>query len=126
MAHILVVDDDPAVLLNTCAYLEDEDFEVTEAKSGEEALAAVAQSAPQIAIIDMRLPDMDGNELILKLHEQTPDTRFIIHTGSSDYIIPPELSELGIDTSQVVQKPVADMNVFIEVITVLLSRGSEG
>ena len=125
MATILVVDDDPAVLLNTCAYLEDEGYDVLQAKSGQEALATVEQNHPQIGIIDMRLPGMDGNELILKVHQQEPQMQFIIHTGSTDYILPESLVAMGITKDQVVHKPVPDMNVFIDVIKGMLANSGQ-
>jgi two-component system, OmpR family, response regulator len=120
MTIILVVDDDPAVLLNTCAYLEDEGYEVILAKCAQEALSMVEQKQPQIGIIDMRLPDMDGNELILKSHASNPQMQFIIHTGSSDYVLPNSLIDIGINKQQIVNKPVADMNIFINVIADLV------
>ena len=125
MATILVVDDDPAVLLNTCAYLEDEGYDILQAKSGQEALATIEQNHPQIGIIDMRLPGMDGNELILKAHEQEPPMQFIIHTGSTDYILPESLVAMGITKKQVVHKPVPDMNVFIDVIKGMLANSGQ-
>ena len=125
MATILVVDDDPAVLLNTCAYLEDEGFDLLQAKSGQEALLAVEQNHPVIGIIDMRLPGMDGNELILKAHEQDPNMQFIIHTGSTDYILPESLVAMGITKEQIVHKPVPDMNVFIDVIKEMLAKAGQ-
>ena len=125
MATILVVDDDPAVLLNTCAYLEDEGYDILQAKSGQEALATIEQNHPQIGIIDMRLPGMDGNELILKAHEQEPQMQFIIHTGSTDYILPGSLVAMGITKEQVVHKPVPDMNVFIDVIKGMLANSGQ-
>ena len=125
MATILVVDDDPGVLLNTCAYLEDEGYDVLQAKSGQEALATMEQNHPQMGIIDMRLPGMDGNELILKAHEQEPQMQFIIHTGSTDYILPGSLVAMGITKEQVVHKPVPDMNVFIDVIKGMLANSGQ-
>ena len=125
MATILVVDDDPAVLLNTSAYLEDEGFDILEAKSGMEALAIVAEQKPDVGIVDMRLPGMDGNELIVKVHDIHPTMLFIIHTGSTDYVLPESLIAIGIDEKQVVHKPIPDMNVFTLVINRLLESASK-
>lgn len=123
MAKILVVDDDPAVLLNTCAYLEDEGYEIIQAKSGKEALESVEQLQPALGIIDMRLPGIDGNELILKAKDIDPEMQFIIHTGSTDYVLPDSLVDLGITKEQIVHKPVPDMSIFIEVINRLIGKG---
>lgn len=120
MTTLLIVDDDPAVLLNTSAYLEDEDYDVLEAGNGLDALELVMHHKPALGIVDMRLPGIDGNEFIIKAHELHPQMKFIIHTGSSDYVIPKQLMNLGIDKSQIVQKPVPDMDIFVQVINKLL------
>jgi DNA-binding NtrC family response regulator len=122
MTSILVVDDDPAILLNTSAYLEDEGYAVLQVSTARDALSAVAQEKPSIAIVDMRLPDMDGNELILQAHAMNPKMHFIIHTGSTDYILPKSLIAIGISKEHVIHKPVPDMNIFTTVIAGLLER----
>lgn len=122
MVTILVVDDDPAVLLNTAAYLEDEDFQVFEASSGQQALNIMEQHCPEVGIIDMRLPKMDGNELILIAHKMCPQMQFIVHTGSTDYVLPESLVTIGLSNAHVVLKPVPDMQVFIDVISRLLEN----
>ena len=121
MTTILIVDDDPAVLLNTSAYLEDEGFDVLEAKTAQEALTHIEANRPDLGVIDMRLPGMDGNELILQAHDIHPTMQFIIHTGSTDYVLPDELKALGIGAEQVVNKPVPDMVIFNQVIDKLLN-----
>jgi DNA-binding NtrC family response regulator len=114
--RILVVDDEYMVRENLVDYLEDEDIDVISVGSAEEALKLMEHETADIAIVDMRLPVMHGNDLILKLKEMHPDMDFIIHTGSVDYSVPPEIRELGITTANVLLKPVADMGIFLELI----------
>lgn len=125
MTAILVVDDDPAILLNTSAYLEDEGYAVLQANTARNALSVVEQEKPSIAIIDMRLPDMNGNELILQARTLNPKMRFIIHTGSTDYVLPQSLLDIGISQEHVIHKPVVDMKIFTTVIADLLERGAQ-
>lgn len=113
---ILVVDDEQLVRENLAAYLEDEGYTVVMAASGEEALDMVSAGGIALAIVDMRLPGIDGNAVILRAHVIDPEITFIIHTGSSSYLLPDELVEIGIEGDQVVRKPVGDMAQFLEKI----------
>lgn len=116
MARVLVIDDDPSVLENLVAYLEDEGIEVLSADTPDRALELVVTEEPEVAIMDMRLPGMDGNELICKAHELNPSLQYLVHTGSSDYVLPDELKSIGLSKSDIYKKPVGDMSVFVEAI----------
>lgn len=65
--RLLVVDDEPNLLLAVAAVLRDEGFDVTTVRSGREALVSVAQSVPDLIVSDVRMPGMDGFELARRL-----------------------------------------------------------
>lgn len=65
--RLLVVDDEPNLLLAVAAILRAEGYEVTTARSGKEALLRVAQSVPDLIISDIRMPVMDGYALSRQL-----------------------------------------------------------
>ena len=110
---VLIVDDEANLPLIIKDYLEDEtDFEVILVSSGEEGLVILDREKPDICIVDMRLPKMNGNYFILKVHEKLPDCKFIIHTGSIDYTVPLELISIGLTDESVIYKPVSDLAVF--------------
>lgn len=67
--RVLVVDDEPQILRFLRASLGASGFEVLEAGSGAEALKRAAGDAPEIVVLDLGLPDMDGKEVIRKLRE---------------------------------------------------------
>ena len=67
MASVLIVDDDRALRKLLRAYLEQESISVVEAGSGEEALAAIAQAPPSLVLLDVRLPGIDGFEVLQRL-----------------------------------------------------------
>jgi CheY-like chemotaxis protein len=117
---VLVVDDEIAVCSNVAAFLEDEGFRVFSAVSGEEALDILLKQKIDVAIIDMRLPGIDGDMLIVKAHELQPLLKFLIHTGSINYSISSSLEEIGIRTEQVFRKPLMDMGVLTKGILKLL------
>ncbi len=61
----LIVDDEPGLLLSLKAFFEDENYEVEGAASGEEAPVILRKSDFDAVIINVRLPGIDGNEVIL-------------------------------------------------------------
>ncbi len=65
--RLLVVDDEPNLLRAVAAILRGEDFEVSTARSGREALVAVAKNLPDLIVSDVRMPGMDGFELARRL-----------------------------------------------------------
>lgn len=67
--HILVVDDEPDIrqLVADVLTIGQEPYEISEAGDGEEALAQVAQKKPDLIILDIRMPRMDGIEVCRKL-----------------------------------------------------------
>jgi MSHA biogenesis protein MshE len=69
--RILAVDDQPANLALLRRVLEPEGFEVREARSGAEALAVVQETAPDLILLDMHLPDMHGLDVLRRLRESS-------------------------------------------------------
>jgi two-component system, OmpR family, response regulator len=118
---ILVVDDEKVVSANLSAFLEDEGFSVLSAASGEEALDMLSEQDVDIGIIDMRLPGIDGNTLILKAHNMHPLMKFLIHTGSTNYGLPQSLMDIGIGSKQVLRKPLPDLSVLTRALDELIT-----
>ena len=117
---VLVVDDESTVCSNVAAFLEDEGFTVFSAASGEEALDLVIKQKIDVAIIDMRLPGIDGDMLMLKAHEIQPVLKFLIHTGSTNYSVSRSLEEIGVKNEQIFRKPLVDISVLTKGIFKLL------
>ena len=65
--RLLVVDDEPNLLVAVGACLRGEGFDVVTARSGAEALVRVAESVPDLVVSDMRMPGMDGYQLARQL-----------------------------------------------------------
>ena len=74
--RLLVVDDDPGLLLAVSETLREEGFEVQTARRGAEALARIAESLPDLIISDIRMPGMDGYTLVRNLRS-APRTRLL-------------------------------------------------
>jgi len=73
MATILVVDDEPQIVALVRATLEDEAVRIVEADDGEVALAVARQESPELILLDVRMPRLDGFEVCRQLRE---DSRF--------------------------------------------------
>lgn len=110
---VIVIDDHHSLRRNLVALLQDEGFEVLDAADGESALAQLATQACDVAIVDIRLPGMSGYELLPCLHARYPNMTLLIHTGSVDFMLTPELSALGIAEADIFFKPIADTGQFV-------------
>jgi two-component system response regulator RegA len=78
---LLIVDDDRAFLTRLVRAMEARGYVVSAAESVAEGLAAIAREAPAFAVIDMRLADGNGLDVLKQLGEVRPDARGIILTG---------------------------------------------
>ena len=115
--RVLVVDDEPGVARSLQAYLEDEGMEVRSTGSAEAALELVqAGAAFDVCIMDMRLPGMDGDVAIRRLHRVQPRMHYIIHTGTAGYALPDDLRAIGIGNDQLFRKPLPDMSPLVDTI----------
>jgi len=80
-ARILIVDDDENIRNTMKAILEDEDYSVDVATNGKEAIEMSHEKIYNLALLDIRLPDMEGIDLLRLLKEYVPRTRKIMVTG---------------------------------------------
>jgi DNA-binding NtrC family response regulator len=118
---ILIIDDEEDLPNLIKDYLDDEaELNIERASSGEEGLEMIESLKPDICMVDMRLPGMNGNEFILQSLKKNPACKYIIHTGSIDYSIPPVLREHGITQQSILFKPVMNLDVYLEKINELL------
>jgi len=69
--RILVVDDDPGIRSVLRGYLEQAGYRVVEAATGEAALDALDDSAPDVVLLDVGLPDIDGLEVLRRIRERS-------------------------------------------------------
>lgn len=93
---ILVVDDDKPFLTRLGRALETRGFRVELAESVAAGLSVVAQNPPAFAVVDMRLQDGNGLELVEKLREKRPDCRAVILTGYGNIATAVSAVKLGV------------------------------
>lgn len=116
MKRILILDDEVAVRESYVDYFEDRLWEVIPAGSAEEALEVLKHEKVDAAVVDVRLPDMDGTSFIRKVCETVRDTVFVICTGSPEYIIPEDLLFFPCVSKKLIQKPVSSFRELEEQI----------
>jgi two-component system KDP operon response regulator KdpE len=82
--HILVIDDEPQILRALRTILTENEFKVSIANRGEEGLNIAATGAPDIIILDLGLPDMDGVEVCKRLREWTQVPIIVLSARDSE------------------------------------------
>jgi DNA-binding response OmpR family regulator len=114
---ILVVDDEPMVREVLSRYLSKEGFDVWAAEDGEEALARYARAVPDLVLLDLMLPKIDGYEVFRRIREQGSRTPVIMLTAKGEETDRIVGLELGAD--DYVSKPFSPREVVARVRAVL-------
>ena len=85
MTVILVVDDEAPILRSVSAGLTARDYEVRLAENGERAVAAVAADPPDLVILDLGLPDIDGVDVVRRIRAWSQVPIVVLSAEASDY-----------------------------------------
>ncbi len=121
MIRVLVLDDEMSIRESLSDFLEDFNFQVFSAETAEAALEILKDNFVNVAIVDMRLPGIDGNSFIVQAHDLSPETRFIIHTGSVNYHMTQDVRKVGVHENFVFLKPIGNLMTFVDAINRLVS-----
>jgi DNA-binding response OmpR family regulator len=86
MPSLLIVDDEPAIRALVRATLEPAGWRVSEAVDGNQGLASARREPPDVLLLDLGLPGMDGLEVCRSLHDEpeTADVTVVLLSGYSD------------------------------------------
>jgi len=95
MSSILIVDDDPLVGRTLTAHLTDKGYEVILSSSGKEALEVLNYNQPDFILLDIRLPDIDGLEILRQIKQRDPRASVIVMTAYDDMKTTVEAIKLG-------------------------------
>ncbi len=114
----LLVDDEPGILKVLGISLADRGYEVHTAANGEEALAKFEKARPDIVLTDIKMPGMDGVQLLRRIKEASPDTEVIMITGHGDMEL--AIQSLKYEASDFITKPIHD-----EALDVALKRAGQ-
>lgn len=125
MSNILIVDDDKNFLLSLAEGLRtlEEDFEIFTAENGEEATEILNSTSIDLTISDLKMPKMDGFELLAFISRSYPDMPVIVITAFGNPEIEERLNHIG--SFQYLEKPL-DFNILVESIYSGLEARSSG
>lgn len=112
---LLFVDDEPGIRKVVGIALKDFGYTVLEAANGDEGLDVFRQATPPIVITDIRMPGMDGLDLLRAIKSESPETEVIIVTGHGDMDV--AIEGLRLDACDFISKPVGP-----EVLEIALKR----
>jgi len=104
MADILIVDDDPSILSTLREILEVNGYSVESAVDGTGAITMVKAAPYRIALLDIKLPDMEGTELLAVVRKIRPAIKCIMVTGFAS--LDNAIKSLNAGASAYVMKPV--------------------
>jgi len=119
---VLVVDDDPTVSDVVRRYLEQDGCRVRLAADGPDALAAVAAERPDLVVLDLMLPGLDGLEVCRRLRRGAPDLPIVMLTALGEEADRVVGLELGAD--DYVTKPFSPRELVLRVRSVLRRTGT--
>lgn len=117
---LLIIDDDTIVRQSVVAYLEDSGFDVREAGDGPSGLEAFRRYNPDLVLTDLRMPGMDGLQVLKEIHEQNPDTPVIVISGAG--VMGDVVEALRLGASDYMIKPIVDMEMLVHSVSKTLER----
>jgi YesN/AraC family two-component response regulator len=115
---ILIVDDEKDICEVLDISLSDLGYKVHTAENGEEALRVFEKMRPSIVLTDIRMPGMDGIELLRRIKVQHPETEVILITGHGDMDL--AIKSLKLEATDFITKPIND-----ELLEIALKRAHE-
>lgn len=120
IARILTIEDDPAIRNGIVTYLEDSGFEMLEAGDGIAGLELFRREHPDAVLCDLRLPGMDGLDVLATIIGESPDTPVVVVSGIT--VVSDAVQALRLGAWDYVTKPVHDMGVLENTLHRVLER----
>jgi two-component system, NtrC family, nitrogen regulation response regulator NtrX len=112
-ASILVVDDEEPILASLSSILEDEGYHVTVGKSGADALRAYTTDPPDLMLLDIWMPEMDGLETLRRVRELVPTAQVMVMSGHGS--IETAVKAIRLGAYDYIEKPLSLENVTLRV-----------
>jgi PAS domain S-box-containing protein len=117
---ILTIDDESYIRQSIKSYLEDFGFTVFEAEHGKKGLEIFDSTHIDLILLDLRMPEMNGLEVLKIIKEKSPETPLIVASGTGN--IAAVVEALHIGAWDYILKPIEDMNVLYHSITKCLTE----
>lgn len=120
---ILIVDDEPSIVQSLSGLLTDEGFEVTSAGNGYEALQQIESNAPDLVLLDIWMPGIDGLETLQEIKKKHPYTQVIMITGHGTIETAVQATKFG--AFDFIEKPLSIDKVIVAINNALNFRRME-
>ena len=95
MRSILIVEDDPLVRKTLASQLAKKGFDIAVAETGEDGVRAFGESSPDLVLLDVRLPDIDGLEVLRRIKERSRRAVILVMTAFDDMKTTVDAIKLG-------------------------------
>lgn len=119
-ATILTIDDEPAIRESFHLYLEDYGYRVLEAGDGRAGIALFESHHPDLVLVDLRMPEVDGLQVLNFIVSHSPDTPIIVVSGTG--VIDDAIQALRLGAWDYMLKPVQDLSVLLHAVKRNLER----
>jgi DNA-binding NarL/FixJ family response regulator len=114
----VVADDHPAVLRSVCDVLIDAGVDVVgRASNGEEAATKIEAMRPTVAVIDVRMPRLNGIEVASQVSRTTPETAVILYTAYGDRALLSEALDAGVRGFVLKEAPLQDLTRAVDMVS---------
>jgi signal transduction histidine kinase len=117
---LLTIDDEAGVRQTIRLYFEDMGFRVFTAPDGDNGLAIFQQEKPDVVLADLRMPRMNGLEVVASIKKLSPDTPVIVVSGTG--VLADAINAVRLGAWDYVTKPIDDMKVLGHIVNKALER----
>jgi DNA-binding NtrC family response regulator len=119
-ARVLIIDDEALIRQSIAAYLEDSGFAVLQADDGPSGLQTARSHDPDVILLDLRMPEMDGLEVLAAVTRDLPETPVIVVTGAG--VIKDAIEALRLGAFDFISKPIIDLAVLEHAVCKAVER----
>ncbi|MCP4105722.1 MAG: response regulator [Desulfobacteraceae bacterium] len=119
-ARILCIDDEEMIRQTIADYLSDSGFEILEAENGLIGLEKFQEETPDLILVDLRMPEFDGLDLLAKINEISPETPVIVVSGTG--VLEDAVEALRRGAWNYLTKPIEDLAILEHAVEKALER----
>jgi PAS domain S-box-containing protein len=120
MTTILTIDDEELIRMALAAYLEGCGYQVFEAANGKEGLEIIRNERPDLVLLDLRMPEMDGMAVLAAMKQEFPDIPSIVVSGTG--VLEDALEAVRRGAWEYVTKPIREMAAVLHVVETVLEK----
>lgn len=117
---LLTIEDEVGIRDSISFYFEDQDFKVFQADNGHEGLSLFRQENPDVVLVDLRMPGLNGLDVIMAIKEESPDTPVIVVSGTG--VLADAINAIRLGAWDYVTKPIDDMEILEHIVSKAFER----